>query len=203
MEDQSIISPHNLLTNLIMTQKNKEKKQNIWENSPFKDLATMQSNNVGNVGEGLIQNICAQTGISVDVDGSKTKKIGGGAGDGIIKDKTVEIKTAVQGSTSPSFQHELGEMPWNADYMLFIDISPQQLYLTIFPNFTEDQYKSGNKCEPYFPTKSVTWRKGKGAFKLDTTISINETNITRGYTIKITETTDFNEIGEFINNIVN
>jgi len=35
MEDQSIISPHNLLTNLIMTQKNKEKKQNIWENSPF------------------------------------------------------------------------------------------------------------------------------------------------------------------------
>jgi hypothetical protein len=203
MEDQSIISPHNLLTNLIMAQKAKEKKQDIWENSPFKELATMQSNNVGNVGEGLIQNICAQAGIPVDVDGSKTKKIGGGAGDGIIKDKTVEIKTAVQGSTSPSFQHELGEMPWNADYMIFIDISPQQLYLTIFPNFTEDQYKSGNKCEPYFPTKSVTWRKGKGAFKLDTTININESNIARGYTIKITETTDFNEIGEFINNIVN
>ena len=203
MEDQSIISPHNLLTNLIMAQKTKEKKQDIWENSPFKELATMQSNNVGNVGEGLIQNICAQAGIPVDVDGSKTKKIGGGAGDGIIKDKTVEIKTAVQGSTSPSFQHELGEMPWNANYMIFIDISPQQLYLTIFPNFTEDQYKSGNKCEPYFPTKSVTWRKGKGAFKLDTTININESNIARGYTIKITETTNFNEIGEFIDNVVN
>ena len=93
MEDQSIISPHNLLTNLIMAQKAKEKKQDIWENSPFKELATMQSNNVGNVGEGLIQNICAQAGIPVDVDGSKTKKIGGGAGDGIIKGKTIEIKT--------------------------------------------------------------------------------------------------------------
>ena len=203
MEDQSIITPHSLLTNLIMTQKNKEKKLDIWENSPFKDLATMQSNNVGNVGEGLIHNICSQSGIPVDVDGSKTKKIGGGAGDGIIKGKTVEIKTAVQGSTSPSFQHELGEMPWNAEYMAFIDISPQQLYLTIFPNFTEEQYKSGNKCEPYFPTKSVTWRKGKGAFKFDTTVSINETSISRGFTIKITETTNFTEIGQFIDSIVN
>ena len=203
MEDQSIITPHNLLTNLIMAQKNKEKKLDIWENSPFKDLATMQSNNVGNVGEGLIHNICAQSGIPVDVDGSKTKKIGGGAGDGIIKGKTVEIKTAVQGSTSASFQHELGEMPWNAEYMAFIDISPQQLYLTIFPNFTEEQYKSGNKCEPYFPTKSVTWRKGKGAFKFDTTVNINESNISRGFTIKITETTNFAEIGQFIDSIVN
>jgi hypothetical protein len=203
MEDQSIITPHSLLTNLIMTQKNKEKKLDIWENSPFKDLATMQSNNVGNVGEGLIHNICAQAGIPVDVVGSKTKKIGGGAGDGIIKGKTVEIKTAVQGSTSASFQHELGEMPWNAEYMAFIDISPQQLYLTIFPNFTEEQYKSGNKCEPYFPTKSVTWRKGKGAFKFDTTVNINESNISRGFTIKITETTNFSEIGQFIDSIVN
>jgi len=203
MEDQSIITPHNLLANLIMAQKNKEKKQDIWENSPFKDLATMQSNNVGNVGEGLIHNFCEQAGILVDVDGTKTKKLGGGAGDGIIKGKTVEIKTAVQGSRSPSFQHELGEMPWNAEYMAFIDISPQQLYLTIFPNFTEEQYKSGNKCEPYFPTKSVTWRKGKGAFKFDTTVSINEGNISRGFTIKITETTNFVEIGQFIDSVVN
>lgn len=199
----TINTPHNLLTNLILAQKNKEKKQDIWENSPFKDLATMQSNNVGNVGEGLIHNICAQAEIPVDVDGSKTKKIGGGAGDGIIKGKTVEIKTAVQGSTSPSFQHELGEMPWNAEYMAFIDISPQQLYLTIFPNFTEEQYKSGNKCEPYFPTKSVTWRKGKGAFKFDTTVSINELNVSKGVTIKITATTNFAEIGQFIDSIVN
>jgi hypothetical protein len=199
----TINTPHNLLTNLILAQKNKEKKQDIWENSPFKDLATMQSNNVGNVGEGLIHNICAQAEIPVDVDGSKTKKIGGGAGDGIIKGKTVEIKTAVQGSTSPSFQHELGEMPWNAEYMAFIDISPQFLYLTIFPNFTEDQYKSGNKCEPYFPTKSVTWRKGKGAFKFDTTISINELNVSKGFTVKITETTNFAEVGQFIDSIVN
>ena len=94
-------------------------------------------------------------------------------------------------------------MPWNANYMIFIDISPQQLYLTIFPNFTEEQYKSGNKCEPYFPTKSVTWRKGKGAFKFDTTVSINELNVTKGFTIKITETTNFVEIGQFIDSIVN
>jgi hypothetical protein len=209
MEEQSLttttfanaaaLSPHSLLMDLINRQKIKEEKQDIWSDSPFKDLVTLQSNNAGNVGEGYIQNICEMTGLPASVDGSKTKKIGGGKGDGLIKDKSVEIKTAHQGCSSTSFQHELGEMPWNAEYMLFIDISPHCIYLTIYKNFDEEHYKSGKKCVPYFPTKSVTWRKGKGAFKLDTTISINESNITKGHTFKIEATTELTEIRDFIN----
>jgi hypothetical protein len=194
--------PHNLLIGLIKAQKDKEESQDIWKDSPYKDLVKLQSNNAGNVGEQFIQNICEMANISVNVDGSKTKKIGGGAGDGIIKGKSVEIKTAHQGCGSPSFQHELGEMPWNADYMLFIDISPNCIYLTIFKNFIEENYKNGSKCVPYFPSKSVTWRKGKGAFKLDTSVNINETNIKNGYTIKITQTTNINEISEYINSTI-
>ena len=192
-------TPHSLFIGLINIQKNKEEEQDIWKDSPYKDLVSLQSNNAGNVGEGLIENICKISGIPSDVDGSKTKKKGGGSGDGNIKGKNVEIKTAHQGSKGNSFQHELGEMPWNADYMIFIDISPQCIYITIFRNFSEENYKGGDKCDPYFPSKSVTWRKQKGAFKLDTTVSINEMNITKGYTLKITETSDFNEIVEFMN----
>ena len=208
MEDQSKVniqtseSPHMLLIGLIAKQKNKEEKQDIWQDSPYKDLVKLQSNNAGNVGEEMIHNICEMSGIQVDVDGSKTKKIGGGKGDGIIKGKSVEIKTAHQGCSSPNFQHELGEMPWNAEYMIFIDISPQCLYFTIFKNFDEEHYKSGKKCETYFPTKQVTWRKGKGAFKLDTSIAINECNITKGYTYKMTETTNIIELGGFINSLI-
>jgi hypothetical protein len=191
-----------LMVDLIEEQTAKEEAKNIWRDSPFKDFVKLQANNAGNVGEGFLQGLCDKMGIPSNIDGAKTKKVGGGAGDGTIKDKTVEIKTAHQGSGGPSFQHELGEKPWNAEYMVFIDISPECIYLTIFKNFTEDFYKSHKKCEPVFPTKSVTWRKEKGAFKLDTTILINETNVTAGYTFKIfgtDEETDSTALTDFIN----
>ena len=194
-----IMDPQCLFIDLINKQKTKEEKKDIWKDSPYKDLVKLQSNNAGIVGEQYIHHICQKNGISSDVDGSKTKKIGGGkGGDGNVNGKSVEIKTAHQGSTSNNFQHELGEMPWNADYMLFIDIAPFCMYLTIMKNFSEEHYKSGSKCEPYFPSKQVTWRKGKGAFKLDTSVNINETNLEKGFTFKITEKTNINEIGEYI-----
>lgn len=197
-ETKNNVTPHNLFITRIEMERQKEEDQDIWKDSPYKELVTLQSNNVGNVGERLIKDICYLSGIPSNIDGAKTKKIGGGSGDGTIKDKTVEIKIAHQGCKSSSFQHELGEKPWNAEYMIFIDTSPYCLYLTIFKNFSEEQYKNGDKCEPYFPTKSVTWRKGTGAFKLDTSITINEKNILSGFTYKITTTTQLEELKEFI-----
>jgi len=194
---------HTILLDLICKQQNKEKKQNIWESSPYKDIVTLQSNNTGIVGEQFILETCLKSNVSACIDGNKTKQVGGGYGDGIINGKTVEIKTAHQGSTNSNFQHELGECPWKADYVIFIDISPTCFYLTIFKNFDEETYKGGKKCEPYFPTKQVTWRKGTGAFKLDTTVNINEKNIKRGYTMKITETTEATDVGKFIELIFN
>jgi len=87
--------------------------------------------------------------------------------------------------------------------MIFIDIAPMCIYLTIFENFNEILYKNGNKCMPYFPKKSITWRKKKGAFKLDTSISINEKNIINTYTYKITEDINFLKIKDFINLRIN
>jgi len=191
-------TPHTLFIDLIQHQKAKEEKHDIWKDSPYKDIVKLQSNNAGIVGESFIQQICDSIQVDANIDGTKTKKIGGGTGDGLIKNKSVEIKTAHQGCTTNNFQHELGEIPWNAEYMIFIDISPICIYLTIFKNFSEEQYKNGTKCAPYFPTKSVTWRKGKGAFKLDTTVSINENNVEKGYTLKLTNTTVLSEIQHFI-----
>ena len=193
--------PTNILLNIITEQKEKEKRLDIWKNSLYKHLPNLQSNNICNVGEMFLGKICEIQNINSDIDGTKTKKVGGGAGDGIINDKTIEIKTAHCGGNM-SYQHELGEFPWHADYMVFIDVDPVCVYMTIFPNFTEEQYKNCVRCEPYFPTRSFCWRKKSGAFKLDTTPKLNEQSILNGHTIKITQDTSFEAIGDLITRIV-
>lgn len=194
--------PHNTLIAIIAEQKAKEEKKDIWANSPYKDLVKLQSNNAGIVGETLVNRICSDTGLDACCDGSKTKQVGGGEGDGKVLGQTVEIKTAHQGSGSPTFQHEMGEVPWKAKYIIFVDISPDAIYLTIFPNFSEEIYKSGKQLPYCFPTKKVTWRKKQGAFKLDTTVKINQKNITDGYTIKIGVTTTAEEVAAFIRKMI-
>ena len=198
MTDNNTILPKDIFVQMINLQTQKEEKADIWENSPYKDLVKLQSNNVGNVGETFMQNICDTCQIEAQVDGSKTKELGGGVGDGLILNKSIEIKTSHRGSNSPSFQHELGETPWKSEFMVFIDVAPECIYLTIIKNFGEEFYKSGAKCEPYFPTKSITWRKGTGAFKLDTTIKINEENIIKGHTFKIDDNVNLNQLKTFI-----
>jgi hypothetical protein len=81
--------------------------------------------------------------------------------------------------------------------MIFVDVAPEVIYLTIFKNFDETTYKSGEKLS-VFPTKSITWRKSVGAFKFDTTVKINNTNIAMGHTIKIGPTTQLEDIAAFI-----
>jgi hypothetical protein len=140
-----------------------------------------------------LDNMC----IKANIDGSKTKQIGGGTGDGTILDKNVEIKTAYQGITK-SFQHEFGEKPWRSDIVVFIDISPNCIYLTPFKNFTEKQYKGKEKCKYIFTTKTITWRKECGAFKLDSSVKINEENIKKNNTFKIVNQTNIDELKKFI-----
>ncbi len=194
-------SPINSLLKLIKSQYYKEYKNNIWKDSKFYKLPHLQSNNIGIIGEQFIKIICDSSEINNKINGVKTKKIGGGLGDGIINNKTIEIKTSLKG-IHRSFQHELGETPWKSDYLLFIDISPEHIYLTIIKNFNEVEYKNCVKCIPYFPTRSFCWRKKSGAFKFDTTEKLNEISINNGYTIKIKNKTLFNEIGLFINKYI-
>lgn len=192
------ITPACLFIDMINIQVKKELDADIWKDSLYKHLVKLQSNNVGNVGETFIQQICDKCNINSQVDGSKTKEIGGGVGDGVILNKSVEIKTSHRGCNSPAFQHELGETPWKSEFIIFIDVAPNCIYITIFKNFNEDIYKNGKKCEPYFPTKSVTWRKKCGAFKLDTTEKINEENVLQGHTFKITDNVNLLECKSFI-----
>ena len=68
-------TPHNVFIQMINIQKQKEEMNDIWKDSPFKDLVKLQSNNVGNVGETYIQAICDLCQIEAGIDGLKTKEI--------------------------------------------------------------------------------------------------------------------------------
>lgn len=194
--DLELKTPFQTFTTEIDKQREIEGSVNIWENSVFINFPKLQTaQRRGDVGEGFIQAICQELNIESSIDGLSNKQIGGGGKDGIIMGHTVEIKTAYQGSKSTSFQHELGEKPWLSEFMIFINVAPQCLYITIFKNFTEEVYKGHGKLAPVFPTKSVTWRKNEGAFKLDTTVAINETNCIGEYshTFKLTAESKFDE----------
>jgi len=188
-----------IFVDIIEEEVKKEEKMNIWNGSIYENLPKLQSNNIGIIGEIFIKKICKEQKIPSKINGTKTKIIGGGNGDGKIKGKNVEIKTSHQGSgRGRTFQHELGENPWRSDYMIFVDVSPIDIYITIFKNFKEEEYKMCKKCIPYFPSKSFCWRKKSGAFKFDTSIKLNEESIKNGYTIKVTSKTSIKDIGLFI-----
>jgi len=105
------INANNLFIELINKQKEKEEQNDIWKNSLYKDVIKLQINNVGNLGEIYMKNICEHCNINSNINGYKTKKTGGGYGDGDILNKLVEIKTSYKSSKFPVFQHELGEKP--------------------------------------------------------------------------------------------
>jgi hypothetical protein len=203
MNNLKVDSPSTSLIEIIDEELQKEINNNIWEDSPYKDLAVLKANNRGNVGEKLIQHICDKQKIEATVDGTKTKKKGC---DGLIKTKMVEIKTSVLGSKSKTFQHELGKNPWNSEYMIFVDVALHEVYITIFKNFTKDNYEDEEfKCGTIF-NKKITCRDGRtGNYKLDTNIDINENCIKNGYCIKFDDKHQitFDKIGEFINACIN
>ncbi len=197
-----------IVKQIIDTKYEEVKKRNIWEGSNFENISKVENDDVGKIGEKIINDLCKLSDLHAEIDGIQTKQVGGGCGDGIICFKSVEIKTARLGSDEKSFQHELGEVPWNAEYMIFLDISPNKIYITIFKNFTQEFYEESGKnnsikCGPCFPTKSITWRKLKGAFKLDTTIIINEKNVKNNNTYVI-ENNNLNieEFRNYVNSVI-
>lgn len=197
---------------LINKKFEEKKRRNIWENCKWANISKLEKNDVGVFGEELIGSHCKIAGIDANIDGTKTKEKGGGSGDGKIKGYTVEIKTARIGTNKKgectTFQHDFNRTPWKADYIIFLDISAEKMYIIIFKNWSKEFWKKSGrdskiKCGPCFPTKSVTWRYNcTGNFKFDTNIKINECcPKSNCYTID-NEATDYSKFKEFVDSII-
>jgi hypothetical protein len=122
------------LTNLVDQIYEETHKKSIWSSSKWKTIEKICINYIGKIGEILISGFCEEAGVSSNINGKC-----GNIGDGVIKSKSVEIKTARLNNNSATFQHELGE------FMIFIDICPCKIFITVFPNFSEEFYKTSVK----------------------------------------------------------
>lgn len=74
-----------LATNLINKKHKKKQKRDIWGNSKWKNICNLENDDVGSVGEEIIDEICKKSQIVSEINGTKTKQVGGGIGDGKIK----------------------------------------------------------------------------------------------------------------------
>lgn len=171
-----------------------------WRYGIYKGIDGMKANTVGVTGERIVQLLCDRVGIAATIDGTKTRRRCGGCGDGTINGYTVEIKTARKG-VSGTYQHELGEHPWKADKLIFIDIDRDQCWLSIMSNFTKAYYLvHKRKATPYF-NKMITRRKEScpetsGAYRLtltDSDLMGNSMN-----TVRINQSMSDSELRTFI-----
>ena len=210
---ESSPNPNSILIQEIQKQFEKKGTRNIWENSSYSRIAQLECDYVGRTGENMVQALCEHLGITSSINGTLTKAAGGGGGgDGTIKGRSVEIKTARAGTgKAMTFQHELGEKSWHADFMLWIDIAPDKWWIHLLPNFSEEFYRESGKkgsklkCKDWgFPTKKITHRKELGTFKFDTTEKLNETASKKngGYTFCVTHPQTDETLAQFINRII-
>lgn len=183
------------LAKIIKSQEISQKEgDKIWENSPYSGVNHLKANNVGNCGEIILKQLCEQNDISHFIDGAKTKNQK--KGDGQIKGKSIEIKTARCGKQN-TFQHELGEEPWVSDYLVFIDINPQDFYIVIMKNFENEFYQDSNqkKVLPYFD-KQICRRKKEGNYKL--TLSKKDLQKNGRHVLLVTKDTKGLDVKNFI-----
>ena len=186
-----------ILVNAVNTAyANMNKNKDLWADSPWKHINDLENDFVGRLGEQFIQNLCDTSGIDASIDGLKTKEIGGGAGDGTINGISIEIKCARQGTSTASFQHELGECPWKADYMVFIDIAPHQFFISVFPNWTEEQYKERSNSLSFQVLHLRRYRRIQVTFKIVKTVK--EPNAT----LLSESNTSLDEFKTFINKVI-
>ena len=58
----------------------------------MKNISKLENDDIGKVGEEIINSFCNKANINSNIDGTKTKQIGGGIGDGKINGKLVKTK---------------------------------------------------------------------------------------------------------------
>ena len=194
-----------VMVSIILDVQKKKEQRYIWDNCDWEQIGNLTPSDVGLSGELFISALCNLSLIESDICGKKTKK-NKVSGDGTIKKRSCEIKTSrFSSGKNKQFSHELGPTPWDTDFMIFLDISPCMVFISIFPNFSEAFYRKSAslpsfKCEPVFSTTSFSHQKRKGSFS----IALGIRSLERSkFTFKAhKDNMDFHAFKKFVDSII-
>jgi hypothetical protein len=194
-----------VMVSIILDVQKKREQRDIWDNCDWEHIGNFTPSDVGVSGELFISALCNLSLIESDICGKKTKK-NKVSGDGTIKKRSCEIKTSrFSSGKNQQFTHDLGLTPWDTDFMIFLDISPSMVFISIFPNFSEAFYRKSAsdpsfKCEPVFSTTSFSHQKRKGSFS----ISLGIRSLERSkFTFKAhKDNMDFHAFKKFVDSII-
>jgi len=83
----------------------------------------------------------------------------------------------------------LGQSPWKTDYLMFINVRHNKIYMTIIKNFTENYYRITSSNFNFVhsddtPIDSIQWNK----FTKDFSIIIKKSNLNHSFVIDSTKT---------------
>lgn len=179
----------------IKSENDKETKCNIWKNSKYGIVDTLKANNVGNVGEKLLNNLCEKLEIPCVYNGTSNKDAEDGTYDMTIKGKRIEVKTARKGQ-GRTFQHESLRNN-GCDYYVFVEISPEYYELVIVPKYDLDERSE------VFGIKAHLRKGSDNVYKLTMTERAVSRAISNNYGLRIGKNTNICEIKELINRIIN
>lgn len=122
-----------IITNLVNEFANRSKKKDYWSGSVFEPLLAIGSDERGELGEKIIYEIFSKyTKFKVSWDGNKNiARKDGSIWDILVNIFTNEVKTAMRGSTSATWQHEKIVEANCWDKIIFIDIDYSSIWFTV------------------------------------------------------------------------
>ena len=148
---------NNLLGRIIVDMLENRDDKHGWNRGAFRDIIRLSPDQRGEVGERLLETLLNDIGV-----GGVTRE---GPLDRTLKhwdirtdDMDVEVKTATLGRNSLSFQHESIERDRNYHALVFIDIAPNDIYMT---------WTAKNNI----PWRELHRRANSNAYKWDTNLN--------------------------------
>lgn len=168
-----------------------QEANNAWKSSPFESLNRLKNDYSGKVGERFVAKLCEIYNIPHSYKEDQIKQQDG-TYDIIIKNKLIEIKIARQGNLG-SWQHDCLR-DHGCDYFMFLDITPNEFYISIFPMFDL------KKKHDLFDRKPHLRKETGGQYKFDFGPKTLENGIKHGLTFKVDSTVTDQQIFNFIDN---
>ena len=195
------MSMFNLACHVGKQVNNKKQEKDIWQGSTFEFVDNFSCDGVGDWGEEVILRILKGDPILRHHGG--TQILGGGHYDFMLEvdgqEHRMEQKTARLNADGKSFQHESLNLDGSCESFLFLDVCPEDIYLTVL---SASSFKHGERHEIMKRTPHLRDKQQK--YKVDWTKRICESRgIPGGVTMKIDKETSSKEVLGFIKNRLN